>query len=460
MIDYCIWGFGQEGRATLNYLMQHCPDKKITILTDEFDPTIAAELSEPSTLIPISNTPTPNMPQYVYADEGLKQLAQGVFKTVFKSPGISLYRDEIKLAQAKGCKITSATQLWFDSHPDAQKIIVTGTKGKSTTASLLYFCLQRLGLKTRFAGNVGIPILTTMPAEDYTILELSSYQLADLNAQTDIFVLLNLFPEHVPWHGSVKQYYTDKSHNLLSAKRTVTDTQSHLISQQLSNYSGELHCFNSATGFHCHDNNLYFKTEKLQHNYTLLGEHNLANLSCVLTVLNVLNLPWRDILTQLDLFRPLAHRMEAFVNEQGIQFVNDSISTTPESSICAIKCYCEQPLFLILGGAEREQNYTELIEFILQTDAKKCDEQPFRHIALIGVTGKRIEALFQHSQSQIHYQYYASLTEAMTFIMANLVPNSCVLLSPAAPSFGEFKNFQQRGDHFLRLADIKRKHCN
>ncbi len=139
-----------------------------------------------------------------------------------KSPGVSLYRDELRAARDKGTTITSLLNLWFTEQYALTTICVTGTKGKSTTASLIAHMLRQLGRRVALAGNIGVPI-TEIDADavDYAVIELSSYQAADFTGICDIAVLTSLFPEHLDWHRSVENYYRDKVNLLAHARCAV-----------------------------------------------------------------------------------------------------------------------------------------------------------------------------------------------------------------------------------------------
>lgn len=432
-----IWGFGQEGQACYQYLTKTLNAENIWILTDEYQADLA------------------DYPNYIYAEKGLAKLSEGAFKLVIKSPGISLYRDELVQAKQNGSLVSSSTNLWFERYPDAKTIIVTGTKGKSTTASLLGHLMQSLDLDVVVAGNLGLPLIAVTPASDYTILELSSYQLADLNAHTNAFILLNLFQEHVPWHQSAQQYYLDKTRparnqecDLLICNAESKLTQTYLIepAKQQNTLLQPVY-FNQKEGFYCEQNTLFYGSEKLQFPFNLKGEHNLKNLAACLTLLNEWQLNWRLALEKLAGFDALAHRLEDHEFTNGIIAVNDSISTTPDSTLCALKCYQDKAIYLILGGAEREQDYQMLLAELLHYQIKL--------LALIGDTGQRIKHWLDSAdlpdKPTAEYQYYSGLPQAMSDILSRVQADEVVLLSPAAPSFGEFKNYQHRGECFIEL---------
>ena len=133
------------------------------------------------------------------------------FDILVRSPGISPYRKSMQRARAAGANLTSPSNLWFAAHPDQNTICVTGTKGKSTTSALLAHMLESCGFRVRLAGNIGLPLLACDDRDvDWWVIELSSYQLADLEADPDVSVILNLSSEHLDWHGNEQTYRQDK----------------------------------------------------------------------------------------------------------------------------------------------------------------------------------------------------------------------------------------------------------
>jgi UDP-N-acetylmuramoylalanine--D-glutamate ligase len=198
--EAAIWGYGREGQAALAHLKETRPDLTLVILNDT----------------PISDAPAGL--ECLTGDAAKEALISGRFALVVKSPGISLYRPEIAQAKDKGTRFTSGTNLWFEAHPNARTIAVTGTKGKSTVSRLIHHLLVKGGYDAKLLGNVGVAALSEKPARDWTVFELSSYQLADFNHAADIGVLTNLYPEHAPWHGGVEPYYRDKLNIFRDAK--------------------------------------------------------------------------------------------------------------------------------------------------------------------------------------------------------------------------------------------------
>src|SRR5271169_7108873 len=197
-----IWGLGREGRAALGFLRKHHPELPLVLLDDSTKARIPEEYG--------------NVTSAFGAEEIANALNQ--VDVVVKSPGVSLYRDDIRSARNNGVQITSLLNLWFAEEPEITTITVTGTKGKSTTASLIAHILTRLGRKVALAGNIGVPV-TEIGRVDYAVIEVSSYQAADFAGVCDIGVLTSLYPEHTDWHLTVERYVRDKL-NLLGCSRS------------------------------------------------------------------------------------------------------------------------------------------------------------------------------------------------------------------------------------------------
>ena len=230
--EAAIWGYGREGQAALEHLKDKRPDLTLVILNDT----------------PIRDAPADI--EILTGDAAKDALTSGRFALVVKSPGISLYRPEIAQAKAKGTRFTSGTNLWFEAHPEARTIAVTGTKGKSTVSRLIHHLLVKGGFDAKLLGNVGVAALGEQPARDWTVFELSSYQLADFDHAANIGVLTNLYPEHAPWHGGVEPYYRDKL-NIFRAPTTLAianRAHEEVFARVKTRYNRVW--FNDARGFH------------------------------------------------------------------------------------------------------------------------------------------------------------------------------------------------------------------
>ena len=371
-----IWGMGREGLAVKQALQKHVPSAEVLEITED------------------------NLNDIFTAD------------VLIKSPGVSLYRPEITKAKEQGIVVTSGTNLFMaNKNPNTKVIAITGTKGKSTTSSLMTHTLKAYGFKVCLGGNIGVPVIDFVdePA-DYVVAELSSYQCADFIGLPEVTVLLNLYPEHLQWHGSHEQYYADKKHMWKQGK------------WQLDNRENEIQIRDN---YFCDGEKRLFPIASLN----LRGLHNAQNACAVLAVLQHLGLDLMQAEQAFKTFEGLAHRLQIVEEKDGLTFVDDSISTTPETAICAMESFKGQTITLLVGGFDRGQDYTELNRYI--------KEHGVQAIAL-PTTGDRID-------TPHHVQ---TVAEAVALAKQITQTGGVVLLSPAAPSYNQYKNFEARGDDF------------
>ncbi len=206
-----ILGAGREGQAAYAWLRKTLPHKALTLLVESpADPAFLGCLRPGDCLV----------------HEALNAARLQSFDMLIRSPGISIYRQPLRAALDAGVRITTASNLWFAAHPSAQTICITGTKGKSTTSALVAHLLQSCGCQVRLAGNIGLPLLACDDqGVDWWVIELSSYQIADLEAAPTIAVILNFSPEHLDWHGSESVYRRDKLRLADLARQGYTDRE-------------------------------------------------------------------------------------------------------------------------------------------------------------------------------------------------------------------------------------------
>lgn len=405
-----IWGMGREGIAARQAFQKHCSD--ISVL----------EISE-SNLGDINRC-----------------------DILIKSPGVSLYRPEVQTAIRQGIIVTSGTNLFFaNKNPKTHIIAVTGTKGKSTTASLLAHTLKSLGKSVELGGNIGRPLLELAETSaDFVVAELSSYQCADLIGHPDIGVLVNLYPEHLQWHGTHNRYYSDKIHMINQSRQCIlngTDQQTHHYDIRVPTA-----WFNISSGIHLEKETFFdgdiplFPRQKL----SLIGTHNAENACAVLTVIQMLGLSPADCAEAFHTFQSLPHRLQTIGNKDNLTYVDDSISTTPETAVAALKALSHgQPITLIAGGLDRGQDYTVLVDYLA------ANREQIRLVTLPD-TGKRLADL-----AQIHHIETVRTSDMPTAvsIAQHITPaGGTVLLSPAAPSYNLYPNFEARGNDFKKWA--------
>jgi UDP-N-acetylmuramoylalanine--D-glutamate ligase len=442
-----LWGWGREGRAAYRAVRARLPTLPLTLFCDANEAAEAATLGDP--LLTTAAQPD--------AD------ALSAFDIVVKSPGISPYRSEALAASARGTRFVGGTALWFGEHAAAghgRTLCVTGTKGKSTTSALLAHLLRAGGHRTALAGNIGLPMLELLDADAsaqdapaYWVIELSSYQtgdVADSGVRPDIAVALNVFPEHLDWHGGHARYVADKLRLVTDAKPRIAvlnATDPTLAALQLSDDT-QVRWFNRDEGWHLRGDALYrgdvFVLETAS--FPLPGRHNRGNLCAVLTAIEALGLDAASLAPHAATFRPLPHRLQTLGTREGIAYVNDSISTTPHASLAALACFADRRVALIAGGHDRGIDWVDFAE-AMRTRAPAA-------IVTLGQNGPKIHALLAPVARDLGFALHAAddLEDAVRQAREALGGEGVVLLSPGAPSFGAYKDYVARGRHFATLA--------
>jgi len=433
-----LWGWGREGRAAYHALRARSRTIPLTLFCTEAEAADACALNDPALS--------------VETKASAKRLS--AFNLVIKSPGISPYRPPALEAAASGTRFVGGTTLWFATRPDARTICVTGTKGKSTTTALLAHLLRGAGFRTALAGNIGLPLLELTDAQaDYWAIELSSYQTRDVAASgvhPEIAIVTNLFPEHLDWHGDESRYFTDKLALLHEARPKVAILNAadpRLSTLQLPDSQTIL--FGGHAGWHLRGQWLY-RGDTATLNTTHLplpGPHNRLNLCAVLTAIDALGLDAAALLAHTATFTPLPHRLQPLGTRDGILWINDSISTTPHATLAALEVYQGHPIALILGGFERNLDWTHF--------AQTIHTRPPHSIILLGQTSLRLKPLLEPLAATHLIQLHtaANLPEAVTLARTALhTDGGIVLLSPGAPSFDTHRDYTERGQHFAELA--------
>jgi UDP-N-acetylmuramoylalanine--D-glutamate ligase len=282
------------------------------------------------------------------------------------------------------------------------------------------------------------------------VLELSSFQAADLERGPSIGVLLNVHPEHLDWHGTPERYMADKANMFLRRTDTVAvlnhaDARVAALAQKLV----DIRWFGDERSLHADERGGIRRGSELLYEpgtLRLRGVHNALNACAALTAVEELGLDAASLGDALRSFEPLPHRLEPVGTYGGLTFVNDSISTTPAAAMAALRALADAPIALIAGGYERGQDYTELAAAIVDSTVELVVGLPD--------TGKRIvaevEALGGGAPATA---LGADVGEAVTLAARGLPGGGTVLLSPAAPSYVQFRNFEERGQAFARAAE-------
>jgi UDP-N-acetylmuramoylalanine--D-glutamate ligase len=435
-----VWGLGREGRAAIEFLRQRHPGLPLLVFDDTENghrpDGVGAGI------------------EYVFGADRIAGVLDNI-DVIVKSPGVSLYRREIQSARAAGAHVTSLLNLWFAERLDLTTICVTGTKGKSTTASLIAHILARLGRRVALVGNIGVAITGIDSATaDIAVIEVSSYQSADFDGLCDIAVLTSLYPEHIDWHLSVENYYRDKINLLHHSHRHIIHRATAEIVERFADGSPtRQEFFADEDGIHCCGTEILDGATAIGQvrNPYLARPHNRSNLCAALAVAKSLDLDPVAALEAASGFRGLPHRQQELGEIEGVLFVDDSISTIPESTLAALAVYAGRDITVILGGHDRGIDYGKLVE--------KAVAGAVKAVICLGNSGERIYSLARAAATRrddvtckIHCAQ--SMEDAVAFARQVTPPGGVVLLSPAAPSYGQYRDYIERGRDFAAKAGL------
>ena len=299
--------------------------------------------------------------------------------------------------------------------------------------------LTRSRIDAGLAGNVGLAPLDIADKHAVVIFELSSYQTADMNFLPDIAAVTNLYPEHVDWHGSIERYYADKLHLIdrdggFPVALGAGAKGNALVAKATRDHRRLLRDLTS-------DEQL--AVESAAARSRLRGAHNLDNALLAAQIALAAGATLDGIVDGIRAFTPLPHRLEEH-KLGGMTFVDDSISTTPEATKAALAAYPGRRLALIAGGHERAQDYGDL--------AERLAGYGVTMLACLPVTGERLATATARAAPEITVLTPPDLEAAMKALVAHKDAFDAVILSPGAPSYNQFKNFEERGDRFVALA--------
>lgn len=375
------------------------------------------------------------------------------YDVVFKSPGIVLE----KPIENYRCRILSQTEVFFSLFRD-QIIGITGTKGKSTVTSLLYHEFKSAGMDCLVAGNIGIPAfdhLEEITPDTRIVFELSCHQLEYMTVSPHIGVLINIYEEHLDHYGTMEKYVAAKQRifrNQMSQDILVCNVQcqpdagpSRLISVAAGAGHGDVTVEDrgaDGTFIRFQDREYRIPSDKIK----LLGQHNYFDIGMVYAVCCLEGMDDEAFTRGLESYEPLPHRLQYLGQKDGVAYYDDSISTICATTIQALKTLKDADTVLI-GGMDRGIDYSQLIGFLA--------EHPIPNIVLMEATGKRIyeEILRDYPGFTGMERLIAAshLEDAVQKARAVTRPGHSCVLSPAAASYGIFRNFEERGEAFARL---------
>ncbi|MBI4037633.1 UDP-N-acetylmuramoyl-L-alanine--D-glutamate ligase [Candidatus Curtissbacteria bacterium] len=435
-----IVGLGKEGLSSAHYFGM---DNKVWLIDQKEEPEISKDL-----------------PQSLQVNvEGCyfgSKIPDVNFDLVVRSPGIRLDNPIITKLSKNGAKITSQVKIFFDEF-NGNTIGVTGTKGKGTTSTLIYEILKKAGHEVYLAGNIGVPpldILKELTDKSDVVLELSSFQLMDLGKSPHITVVLMVTSDHLDWHKDSDEYQR--------AKETIVKYQKPEDFAVINRDYENSMAFSKKTDakiyfFSMKDevNGISLKGDKIVSKIgdkTLLldikdiilpGRHNIQNVMAATAVAQILNVENETIQKVIKSFKGLKHRLQIVDEIEGVTFVNDSISTTPETAMAAIEAF-KVPKILILGGSGKNSSFNTLAENI-------CRDGTIKAIVLVGQEGPKIKAAIENAGgfSGRYIEKAKSMREIVTKSFQYSTSGEIIILSPACASFDMFKNYEDRGNQFI-----------
>ena len=427
-----ILGFGREGKTMYKFLRKYFPQKTITIADKRDFTSNNEELEKIETII---------------GDDYLNNLEK--FDLIIKSPGISLKDiDKTKILE----KITCQLDLFLRFFDKCNIIGITGTKGKSTTSTLMYEVLKAQKEDVKFLGNIGIPIFEVIEEineNTSVVLELSSHALEFVRKSPNISIMLNVFPEHLDYYNSYEDYVmakfniakfqNDNDYFIYNAdnedmKKTNFKYKENdiKVSIQDNNFEkNKVYLLND--GIYLNENKLMDSNIEMN----LKGKHNLNNVMFVLAVSEILQLDLEKTIESIKNMKGLEHRLEFVGKIDGIEFYNDSISTVPESTIQGIEAL-KNVNTIIVGGNDRGLDLQLLIEYLKKSNIE--------NIICISMTGEYIYNQLKTSDKNV--VKLNDLEEAVKISKKITKKDTICLLSPAASSYDQFKNFEERGAKF------------
>lgn len=422
-----VIGYGVEGQSAARYYLEK--GYEVSVLDQQSDAVIP--------------------PQYnkVLGEGYLDGLDD--FDLVLRSPIMHPQKLAAKIKQ--NAVVTSSIIEFFD-HCPAQIIGVTGTKGKSTTSSLIAHILEGAGKKTWLAGNIGIPVLDILgdiKSSDQVVLELSSFQLQDLKKSPHIGVMLHIGIDHLDYHQDVTEYTEAKTPlwryqnsddiAVYRADDSLLERLLKLSPAQTKIPYSSAHAL--STGAYIDDDTIYYNGTKIcaVADVALLGKHNLENVCAAVAATFDIVRDSETLKKAIRSFKSLPHRLQPIAEIDGVRYIDDSISTNPDTAIAALKTFSE-PKVMILGGSDKGLDFKDLAAEIAQNNVK--------YALIIGSTAADIGEKLKEAGFTNFQIGPDKMDELVEIASKHAESGDIVLLSPGCASFGLFRNYKDRGEQF------------
>jgi len=436
-----ILGYGKEGKASHRALLEVLDPMSISVWAEVF-PDLSDVPPQIQSVLASSLIHRP-------FDEGL-----GEFDVAIRSPGIRVDHPALLAFRKEGKRVLNPSSIFFAEQPSTKVIGVTGSKGKSTTASLLAHLLQQAGRSVCLAGNIGKPLIDCLgTSSEVVVAELSSYQLADLEGALELGVITRLFPEHIDWHGSVDAYYQSKMRlfDQTGPLGVLVHARDPILMEQVQHQplarpinllpeqaKGTLHRQGPSIV-------LGTKTLFASDQWTLSGQHNIDNAVMALAAAQCMGEDPEKLASSLGQFQALAHRLSPVRTQGAIRWINDSIATSPHATRAALESLAPAPIVLVAGGFDRGGDWSVVMDHL----------QDHRLLGLVTLpdSGPSVgNRLMDANLLEPHALAHATTMDEVVIHAKTLAGDQSgvvVLLSPGAPSFGQFRDFEDRGNQFI-----------
>ncbi len=446
MNEVAILGYGLEGRSTHRVLRLLFPDMKLVICD-----------SNPNLQPIMLSGDTPHTTAWFLGDRWLEGLNEA--RMVMKSPGIPLH---VLGRLPEHLSLSSQTEVFLNLFRN-QIAGITGTKGKSTTASLLYHILGEAGRDVVLLGNIGKPAfdhIDNISPATRIVFEMSSHQLHHIGASPSMSILLNIFEEHLDYYKSFDPYRQAKI-NIARWQQPgdhlIYNADNHWVNQEVSQLDNAARRWRlglpkgDEAGIYCQHDHLVLQDQGetlvfdgLCRNRLLRGNHNLINIGAATLAAHLLGISQDVIAKAVAGFSGLAHRLEYVGSFRGVQCYNDAIATIPEATVAALKAL-PATQSLILGGMDRGVSYSDLMDYVSQS--------PVENICFTGEAGRRMHAMASDipAFSAKQLNWFSEFEKAAWHALHHTSRGKICLLSPAAPSYDAFSNFEEKGRCFRQI---------
>ena len=392
-------------------------------------------------------------------DDYLKNLEADI---VFRSPGTPFYKEELVRLRENGAVLTSEMEVFFDLCP-CKVIAVTGSDGKTTTTTIISEILKASGKTVHLGGNIGKPLLPEIESVkpgDWAVVELSSFQLISMRRSPDVAVVTNLAPNHLDIHKDMQEYVDAKrnivlhqtafSRAVVNRDNGIADSFSADVRGKLAKFSVKEKLFNGAylDGTKIIYSDYGVKTEIMDYrNIKIPGMHNVENyLAAIAAVWGTADI--ESIVSVAKTFGGVAHRAEFVREYKGVKFYNDSIASSPTRTALGTLSLYDEKIVIIAGGYDKHIPYEPLGPVI---------NRKVKTLILLGDTAPKIEAAVREAEnfdaSAIRIINVKNMEEAVAAAVENTSEGDIVSLSPASASFGLYRNFEERGNHFKAIVN-------